>query len=386
MMSSVPSAKKMYPYYEVLSGWDCNLRCSYCFVRHKLPLVNDAQNIASYLTAMYERDAKQAFYHNPYAPRIGFIGGEPLLHPDLIDYAMTFAHGLNEQYGLVEGIRCTIATNGTLIAESRPVRELLQKWKDSIHVIFSIDGTKTAHDMFRVDESGNGSWERALEGYRVAREIIGNDACRAKMTPCRATAPYLSEGAITLFEAGFDKIQCNGVLEEQWDESEADYVYSLYLPVMDYLLKNRLWDVKTFYPLDRLRSWMHLLNQNTTCSCFKMGMNCLGVNGTVFGCHRMAVSDSPHPYGHIENGVFVVDDDTLPQKALNAWKSRPAKCLECEIGYHCFNCVSSMFDCDFDDLTAYHKRYSQCGWTKGTFRARMEYKDRISQLETPQDS
>lgn len=384
-MSSVPSAKKLYPYYEILSGWDCNLRCAYCFVRHKKPVCNDPAYITAYLTAMYERDARLNFYDNPYAPRIGFIGGEPLLHPELIDHALTFAHELNMKYGLNEDIRCTIATNGTLIAGSREVQDLLTKWKDRVHVIFSIDGTKEAHDMFRVDADGRGSWEQALEGYRVAREIIGKDACRAKMTPCRATAPYLSEGAITLFEAGFDIIECSCVLEEYWDESEADYVYSLYQSVTEYLLKNRLWDVKTFYPLSRLHTWMCRLNQNTTCSCFKKGMNCLGVDGIVYGCHRMAVSECPHPYGHLENGNFVVDDVSLPDKALNAWQSRPAKCLECEIGFHCFNCVSSMFDCDFDDLTAYHKRYSQCGWTKGTFRARMDYKDRIAQLETPQE-
>ena len=134
--------KKRYPFYEVFTGRDCNLRCTYCYVHNKSSQFNTKENIDTFLTWMYSRDATLNFNNNPVAPRLGFLGGEPLLHTELMDYALSRAHELNAQYHLKEEILSTIITNGTLIAKSSKVQDFLLKWKDHLLVDFSRQSVK----------------------------------------------------------------------------------------------------------------------------------------------------------------------------------------------------------------------------------------------------
>jgi radical SAM protein with 4Fe4S-binding SPASM domain len=243
------------------------------------------------------------------------------------------------------------------------------------------------HDMFRVYPDGSGTYDDAIAGYLCARDIIGNNKCNVKMTPCRANIDELPKGVIELFELGLRYIQCAVVLEDRWEEEEEDYVYSLMLPIMDYLLENKRYKTKTFAPIRPRMAFMRKMDSSPNCSACKGGTACLSFNGKIYGCHHFCTLDVPADYGAVdlENNRIVIYNEPLIYKLLNTWRSRSEKCLNCELGVHCVACSAAMYECNPENLGEFHEKYTQCGWTKGVFKARMEFKDRIAQAETSQD-
>jgi hypothetical protein len=84
-----------------------------------------------------------------------FTGGEPFMHPDLLDMlADTLASG-----------PCTVLTNGTLFTEERleRLRRLDRDSPYSLEIRVSLDGASAEeHDRFR----GAGAFARALDGLQ----------------------------------------------------------------------------------------------------------------------------------------------------------------------------------------------------------------------------
>jgi radical SAM protein with 4Fe4S-binding SPASM domain len=83
------------------------------------------------------------------APVLLFSGGEPLMHPDIIELA---------GYASKKGLRTVVSTNGTLIDE-----EMAKKLKsvNLRYVGVSLDGLKPTNDEFRGVE---GAFARAMQG------------------------------------------------------------------------------------------------------------------------------------------------------------------------------------------------------------------------------
>lgn len=376
---------------EILTGTDCNLRCKYCYEHNKANQSDITEDdIRIFIDYSYTSDYNNNIFsrHNNIAPKFNFIGGEPLLHPELIDYALDLCHTYNIQYNLTEEIMAGIITNGTLISTSTKVQDLLNKWKGKISCSFSIDGTKEAHDQNRVDISGNGSYDLAIAGYKVARNIIGNNRCFAKMTLGHSNLNTVSDGVINLFNEGFDKVQCTVILEENWPEEEAEWVYQQYLPLIDYMVQTGLYKTKIFHPFRREFAFEKPISENPNCSACKNGILCLGNNHKIYGCHHFAALTNnldSAALGKIENNQIIMDNLELVNTITNAWRYRPKKCLTCNVGSHCTHCAASLYSYNPQDLSELFNLYNQCGYTKGLHKARMKFKDRIAQAETPQD-
>lgn len=132
-----------------VAGTLCNLACSHCFVscgpgdsRHELL---SRETVRGRVAEAVPLGVKE-FY---------FTGGEPFLHPELIEIlADTLAHG-----------PCTVLTNGTLFTAGRveALVDLGERTRYSLEIRVSLDGYRAEdHDRFR----GPGSFARALEGLR----------------------------------------------------------------------------------------------------------------------------------------------------------------------------------------------------------------------------
>jgi hypothetical protein len=84
-----------------------------------------------------------------------FTGGEPFLHPELIEI-------LEDTLAVAP---CTVLTNGTLLTRSRieSLRRLSEQGRYSLEVRISFDGgSESEHDALR----GLGAFARALDGLR----------------------------------------------------------------------------------------------------------------------------------------------------------------------------------------------------------------------------
>ncbi|UCH96281.1 MAG: radical SAM protein [Candidatus Aminicenantes bacterium] len=146
---------KMY----LLLSLICNLRCSYCTIRHN---VKNAKNVL--LTEREMANSLELFFSDLEHERpkeITLYGGEPLKNP----VVMRRFFDLISPYQKSNNLKITIITNGTLFTEEWV--EIFRK--HNVFVIVSVDGTEEIHNKYRVDENGKGSFSRVMEGFELMR-------------------------------------------------------------------------------------------------------------------------------------------------------------------------------------------------------------------------
>ncbi len=124
----------------------CNLRCTYCYANIGGRFNKNCDDFTTaelkrYITEMKALGTRW----------IIFLGGEPLLRPDIGE----LINHVNNQ-----GMLCELVTNGTLIDEN------IEKIKDVDLLCISIDGNESSNDITR----GNGSYKRSLKGLVTATE------------------------------------------------------------------------------------------------------------------------------------------------------------------------------------------------------------------------
>ena len=118
----------------------CNLKCVHCYARSE-DISYDNELTHDQAIAMMNDLADFG------VPVLLFSGGEPLVHPRLVEYA---------QYAVSKGMRAVISTNGTLITreKARTLKEI-----GLSYVGISLDGLASTHDRFR---GVPGSFDRAM--------------------------------------------------------------------------------------------------------------------------------------------------------------------------------------------------------------------------------
>jgi len=138
-----------------VAGTLCNLTCTHCFVpsgpgidRHGMMPRDEVRRHVADGVALGARE-------------LYLTGGEPFLHPDLLEI-------LEECLDLLP---CTVLTNGTLFTAHRIARlsSLSESTRHSLEIRVSLDGL-TAEDHDRV--RGPGTFERTIEGL-AALEAAG---------------------------------------------------------------------------------------------------------------------------------------------------------------------------------------------------------------------
>ena len=144
-------------------GAVCNLKCEYCFYLEKQTLYPGSNSRMS--EAVLEQFTRQ-YIAAQGVPEVTFSwqGGEPLLMG--LDFFRR-AVELQRTYRR-PGMRClnAIQTNGTLLDDDwcRFFRE------HDFLVGLSLDGPRRLHDAYRVDGSGNPTFERVLAGAHLLKE------------------------------------------------------------------------------------------------------------------------------------------------------------------------------------------------------------------------
>lgn len=126
----------------------CNLRCVHCYARSE-DISYDNELTHEQSLAMMDDLAQFG------VPVLLFSGGEPTVHPRLVEYA---------KYAVSKGMRAVISTNGTLITKEKA--KALKEVGLS-YVGISLDGLEQTHDKFRGVE---GSFKRAMAAIENCQE------------------------------------------------------------------------------------------------------------------------------------------------------------------------------------------------------------------------
>jgi radical SAM protein with 4Fe4S-binding SPASM domain len=308
---------------------NCNLRCTYCYEKHdqrdgRIMDISVAQNaITRYLAADddYDRVA------------IEFFGGEPMLGFSFIREIIEWTQSRKWK----KDHRFLIGTNGTILNDE--IKDWLIRHRECVNVAFSIDGTKTAHDMTR-----DNSYDSVRRNLPFFKDNWPNQP--AKMTISAETIPYVAEGVIELEEMGLF-FTANVGFEDMWGDVEEQsrlldiYEEQLSRLVDYYAERPHLFPV---YPiLDSVPEYLGLPDSGESQKRQKEikrfcgaghEMLIIDVDGKTYPCHRFLpwVTARPAPKD--------------PANCQNTWK--PDSCGECKLIISCPTCAGYNWEINQD--------------------------------------
>lgn len=173
----------------------CNMRCGYCYADHGR-FGGDTANMSEE-TARLAIDGLVEMVPAGQTVMLGFMGGEPLIHRDLLRKTVRYAEERCRENA--HPVRFSLTTNGTLVRED-DARFFAEH---SFHVTISVDGNASHHDRLRILHGGAGTYEsvkRAVEFCRASgwpRHLAG----RSTLTPL---SPRVVEIVDHLLDLGFD--------------------------------------------------------------------------------------------------------------------------------------------------------------------------------------
>lgn len=152
---------------DIIPTFACNLSCTYCYQQeanrrgsrwfeHFLDVDTAVSIVRAFLEGLSPSSAPG---HRP--AELVFIGGEPLLHPELLETVIPFVRG--HEKGRHDALEIVLVTNATLVDDH--LASLFARHQ--VFVVVSIDGRPTTHDRARIALNGEGSSAETLAGYRT---------------------------------------------------------------------------------------------------------------------------------------------------------------------------------------------------------------------------
>ncbi len=142
----------------VANTWECNLRCSYCFVDHSKLSVG-RRRMPKALGELVVDVLDQAL-HRVESICIHFYGGEPLLNPGVMKAMVARA-----QQFPPSRFSFAVTTNGTCLSPA--VIDLLGSAQ--FEIVLSIDGPARVHDQCRRTTTGAPTHHRVVEFLAAVR-------------------------------------------------------------------------------------------------------------------------------------------------------------------------------------------------------------------------
>ena len=146
----------------------CNLNCAYCFASQGK--YNGERAVMSFEVGKQALDFLVEHSGKRHNLEVDFFGGEPLMNFQVVKDLVAYARSIEKEAG--KNFRFTLTTNGMLIDDE--VIDFANR--EMSNVVLSLDGRKEVHDRYRVDYSGNGSWERIVPKFqKLVRERGGRN-------------------------------------------------------------------------------------------------------------------------------------------------------------------------------------------------------------------
>lgn len=223
---------------------DCQLRCSYCYQHAK-----NCYNAISKETArkivdlLFESDLKDNKYLNPFCAEaivLDFIGGEPLLEIELIEYFLRYfrkrAVELNHRWAI--NYMISMSTNG--IAFNTPkVQKFIKKNRARTSIGITVDGNKELHDTCRRFPNGEPSYDIVANSIKRHQELF--KSTETKLTLAPANIEYLFSAIRHLYEnLHLDGVFANCIFEEGWKKEHAVIFYQEMKKIADWMIDNNI--------------------------------------------------------------------------------------------------------------------------------------------------
>ena len=334
----------------------CNLMCSYCYQKHKTSKKMDIETGRKAIDLLFDKDKLNGYY-NPDdidAFIIDFIGGEPFLEIELIDYLTEYfkykAASLNHK--CLYNSKISISSNGVLYRNGA-VQDYLNRNSGMISLSISLDGNKQLHDSCRVFKDGSGSYDLAADALKDLRSK--NEHASTKMTLCPENIIYTFDAIKNLYEEiGLHFVYANCVYEKGWTIEHANIFYNELIKLADWIIDNNLYD-KFYCSLFSTNIGGKADDFNVNYCGGTGDMLAIGINGDCYPCLRYAATSLnnqlPIIIGNVDDGLLMKKSEIEINKYLNSITLKtqsPQKCLDCEVSAGCGLCSGYNYD-EFGD-------------------------------------
>lgn len=313
---------------------DCCLKCSYCYQGnkgHHMMTKEVATKAVDLLFEMYDRNEGTFINHDTKAIILDFIGGEPLMNIEVIDYICTYfmSECLRRNHPWLYTWRISMISNGVLYFDPK-VQEFLQKFKGFISFGITLDGPQEIHDACRVHHDGRGSFDEALAALKHYRKYY-NDAPDTKVTIAPENLDNINQIVRFFREMDIKLIHANCAFEPNWNESHARVFYRELKTMADYLLE--LNDETTVSLFDEIM-FEPLSNEDDSNYCGGTGaMLAFDPIGIAYPCLRYmpsSLGDDVPPLicGSVE-GIFETSEHKALKDYLDSITRRSQSTDEC---------------------------------------------------------
>lgn len=308
-------------YMELIMTSDCNLRCSYCFEKDKVPVnMSEETALASVdFLISASRDVKDL--------TILYFGGEPMMRFDLMQVIHDYTSKAVQKAG--KTISWSMTTNGTLIDESRA------KWlaANDIKYLLSMDGGQEDHNRYRHFPDGTGTYDLMKERmsmWKKHQPWIG-----VKMSIAPESCLRLRQNLEELSDIGINQFIIGYAHGLEWtDQSLIEFEQGM-LDVCELYLEKK-WNKEYF----RITTF----EEDSLCDIKPIpfgcgagrGRFCIDPLGDIYGCSKLCTIMGPgkgvYPLGNVFQGYTQIDNRQL---FLGESVSRRIRCGNCEFNKIC---------------------------------------------------
>lgn len=306
----------------------CNLNCSYCFASQ-----GKYSGDRALMSFEVGKRALDFLVENSGTRRnleVDFFGGEPLMNFDVVKQLVEYARSIEKEKN--KNFRFTLTTNGMLIDDD--VIEFSNR--EMSNVVLSLDGRKEVHDRYRVDYSGNGSWEKIVPKFQKFVKERGDKDYYMRGTFTHANPDFL-EDIKTMLDLGFTELSMEPVVTSPDDPSaltdeDMPIVFEQYEKLAELMLE-RDSEGKPFtfyhYMID-LKGGPCIYKRISGCGS---GTEYMAVTpwGDLYPCHQF-VGDEKFKLGDIWNGV---DNTEIQNEFATCNVYARSECRDCWAKLYC---------------------------------------------------
>lgn len=307
---------------------DCNLRCKYCFA--STGDFGKGRKLMSFEVGKAAIDFLLEKSVGRENLEVDFFGGEPLMNFDVVKQIVEYARSKEEEYH--KNFRFTITTNGMLLDDD--TIDYINK--EMYNVVLSIDGRKEVNDRMRVRVDGSGCYDRILPKFKKLVDGRGDKEYYVRGTYTKYNLDF-SEDVMHLYEAGFDEISVEPVIESPEEayaitEEDLDQIYAEYDKLVDRIgaIRKNGKHINFFHFMIDLDQGPCVIKRLRGCGSGNEYVS-ITPDGDIYPCHQFVGHDE-YKMGNIEEGTF--NNDIKKEFAGCHVYSKPA-CQECWARFYC---------------------------------------------------
>lgn len=218
---------------------DCTAKCTYCYQGHKghrMMSKDVAKRGVDLLFKMWDENKGTFINQKTKAIILEFIGGEPLMNIDIIDYICSYFvdQCIKRHHPWLYTWRASMISNGSLYFDPK-VQSFLEKFKGFVSFGITLDGPKEVHDACRVYPDGRGNFDDA---YAALKHFNSHyyEELGTKCTIAPENLHNMNKIVEFFINEGMTEINANCVYEAEWTDEQAQFFYQELKKMTDYIL------------------------------------------------------------------------------------------------------------------------------------------------------